>query len=100
HSPLEKTILFDYQPPRGAKAAENLLKGFKVYLQTDGYVTYEMLGRQEGVTHLACWAHARREFFNALDNDKERAETALGFIQSIRPTKYMFSDNFLSYSFA
>src|SRR5690606_1458062 len=54
HNPLEKTVLFDYQPTRGAKAAENLLKGFKGYLQTDGYVTYEKLGRQEGVTHLAC----------------------------------------------
>lgn len=83
HNPLEKTVLFDYQPTRGAKAAENLLKGFKGYLQTDGYVTYRKLGRQEGVTHLACWAHARREFFNARDNDKERAETALAFIQQL-----------------
>src|SRR5690554_2911036 len=83
HNPLEKTVLFDYQPTRGAVGAENLLKGFKGYLQTDGYVTYRKLGRQEGVTHLACWAHARREFFNARDNDKERAETALAFIQQL-----------------
>src|SRR5690606_30076658 len=36
-----------------------------------------------GVTHLCCWAHARREFYNALTNDKERATIALGFIQSL-----------------
>jgi len=46
-------------------------------------VTYKKLGRQEGVTHLACWAHARREFFNARGNDRERAETALAFIQRL-----------------
>lgn len=83
HNPLEKTVLFDYQPTRGAAGAENLLKGFKGYLQTDGYATYKKLGRQEGVTHLACWAHARREYFNALGNDKKRAETALEFIQHL-----------------
>src|SRR5690554_6465144 len=54
HNPLEKTVLFDYQPTRGAVGAENLLKGFRGYLQTDGYATYIKLGRQEGVTHLAC----------------------------------------------
>jgi transposase len=83
HNPLEKTLLFDYQPTRGARGAENLLKGFRGYLQTDGYATYKKLGRQEGVTHLACWSHARREFFNARDNDKERAETALVFVQRL-----------------
>lgn len=83
HNPLERTVLFDYQPTRGTAGAENLLKGFKGYLQTDGYATYKKLGRQEGVTHLACWAHARREYFNALGNDKKRAETALEFIQHL-----------------
>jgi transposase len=95
HNPLEKTVLFDYQPTRGAKAAENLLKGFRGYLQTDGYVTYEKLGKQEGVTHLACWAHARREFFNALGNDKERAETALGFIQKLYAVEREAKENTL-----
>jgi len=83
HNPLEKTVLFDYQPTRGATGAENLLKGFKGYLQTDGYATYKKLGRQEGVTHLACWAHARREFFDARTNDRKRAEKALEFIQKL-----------------
>src|SRR5690606_29165823 len=95
HSPLEKTVLFDYQPTRGAKGAETLLKVFKGYLQTDGYVTYEKLGRQEGVTHLACWAHARREFFNALGNDKERAETALDFIQRLYAVEREAKENAL-----
>ncbi len=93
HNPLEKTVLFDYQPTRGAKAAENLLKGFKGYLQTDGYATYKKLGRQEGVTHLACWAHARREFFDARINDEKRAEIALGFIQHLYAVERKAKEN-------
>jgi len=35
------------------------------------------------VTHLACWAHARREFERALDNDKIRTEKAIRLIQKL-----------------
>ena len=41
------------------------------------------IGAREDITHLACWAHARREFEKALDNDRERAEAALGYIQKL-----------------
>lgn len=90
-----RTVLFDYQPTRGAVGAENLLKGFRGYLQTDGYATYTKLGRQEGVTHLACWAHARRWFFNARHNDRERAETALAFIQRLYDVEREAKENSL-----
>ena len=83
HSPIEKTVLFDYQPTRGAPAPKRLLDGFKGYLQTDGYSVYTKIGAREEITHLACWAHARREFEKALDNDRERAEVALGYIQTL-----------------
>lgn len=56
---------------------------FKGYLQTDGYGAYDKIGKREGVTHLNCWAHARREFDKAKDNDKQRAEKALTFIQQL-----------------
>src|SRR6056297_3795068 len=83
HSPIEKTVLFDYQPTRGAPAPKRILDGFKGYLQTDGYSVYEGIGRREDVVHLACWAHARREFEKALDNDRERASAALSWIQDL-----------------
>ena len=83
HSPIEKTVLFDYQPTRGAPAPKRLLHDFSGYLQTDGYVVYEEIGQRKGVVHLACWAHARREFERALDNDRKQAETALSWIQDL-----------------
>lgn len=83
HSPIEGIVLFDYQPGRSTKAAAVMLEDFKGYLQTDGYGVYEAIGKRKGVTHLFCWAHARREFDKALSNDKARSEIALTFIQSL-----------------
>ncbi len=83
HCPIDGTVLFDYQPGRGSGAAAHVLEGFKGYLQTDGYGVYDKIGSREGVTHLGCWAHARREFDIALSNDKDRAEIALAFIQTL-----------------
>jgi transposase len=83
NSPIDKTVLFDYQPTRGASGPDKILSGFKGYLQTDGYKVYDKIGRKAGVTHLACWAHARREFDKALDNDKARASMALLYIQQL-----------------
>ena len=83
HNPIERVVLFDYQPTRGAPGPKRILDGFKGYLQTDGYGVYEKIGARDGVTHLACWAHARREFERALDNDRSRAEVALSYIQNL-----------------
>ena len=43
-----------------------LLEGFKGYLMTDGYDGYNALERTEGVRRLACWAHVRRRFVDAV----------------------------------
>ncbi|TDB57195.1 IS66 family transposase [Arundinibacter roseus] len=83
HSPLDGMVLFDYQPTRGSAGAKTMLESFKGYLQTDGYAVYEKHGRRKDVVHLACWAHARREFERALENDKARAQIALSMIQKL-----------------
>lgn len=72
-----RLVIFDYQPGRGKEHPENMLKGFKGYLQTDGYPGYDFLKQQKDVTVLNCMAHARRMFYDALANDKARAEYAL-----------------------
>src|SRR5699024_853034 len=56
-------ILFDYQQTRAGKHPNAFLKGFKGYLHTDGYAGYNGL---LDVTLVGCWAHARREFVNAI----------------------------------
>jgi transposase len=83
HSPLDGMVLMDYQPTRGAIATKDMLAHFRGYLQSDGYGVYEKIGQRTEVMPVACWAHARREFERALDNDKIRATKALSLIQQL-----------------
>lgn len=74
---LHKTVLFDYQQGRGREGPEAILEGFQGYLQTDGYIAYENFDQRSEVTSMNCMAHARRMFYDALGNDRQRAEYAL-----------------------
>ena len=92
-------MLFDYRPSRAREGPAAILNDFSGTLQTDGYEAYKMFEKKEGVTLLACMAHARRKFENALDNDRARAEYALMKIQQLylierkaRETGYSFED--------
>ena len=83
HGPKAKLVAFNYQPSRSREGPAEFLDPFKGYLQTDGYVAYDELGNTEGIILLACMAHVRRYFEKALQNDRTRAEHALGVIQSL-----------------
>lgn len=80
---IDKIVLFDYQEGRGREGPVEILKDFKGYLQTDGYVAYDIFAKREGITLIHCMAHARRMFNDALDNDEERAVHALKEIQKL-----------------
>ncbi|MCK9988932.1 MAG: transposase, partial [Azoarcus sp.] len=41
-----------------------LLGDYGGHLMTDGYEGYNAVVMQNGITHLACWAHARRKFID------------------------------------
>lgn len=56
-------VLYEYQTTRARKHPERFLTGFKGYLCTDGYQSYDGL---PGVINVACLAHARRKFDEAL----------------------------------
>ena len=83
HSPLEKTVLFDYNTGRSREGPTKLLRDFKGYLQTDGYVAYELFSRRKDITHVNCMAHARRGFEKSLPYDQKRAEYAMGMFQRL-----------------
>lgn len=56
-------VLYEYQTTRASKHPQNFLKGFKGYLQTDGYGGYNKLS---GIISVGCMAHARRKFIEAI----------------------------------
>jgi transposase len=66
-------VIFDYRPTRsGEEILKEYLTGYKGYVQTDGYVGYEVLS-ELSVTHAGCWAHVRRKFVEVVQAvDKAR----------------------------
>lgn len=83
HSPVHKSVLFDYQKGRGGEGITEHLKDFKGYLQSDGYGVYDQFAIKEEIIHLGCWAHARRYFEKALDYNKANASHVLVLIQKL-----------------
>lgn len=75
----KKGIIFQYAPSRSEETAKKFLKGFKAILVTDGYVVYNNI---EDVTHINCWAHCRRYFYESIPllKNKELDTKAIGYI--------------------
>lgn len=61
-NPAYPCVMFDYQETRGGYHAQNFLKGFKGYLQTDAYSGYNFTEQDNAIFSLGCLAHARRPF--------------------------------------
>jgi len=59
------SVAFDFRLGRGRDGPKRFLGQLEGILQTDGYSAYEQIGGPRMV-HAACWAHARRQFFEAV----------------------------------
>jgi transposase len=97
YAPLSKSVLFEYYKSRSANGPIDDLNSFQGFVQTDGYSGYTFLAGKAGLTHLSCWAHARRYFEAALKNDKERASHVLSLIQLLYSIETIARDQNLSH---
>jgi hypothetical protein len=71
------TVVFDFRLGRGRDGPKQFLGQFEGLLQTDGYAAYDQIGRPRMV-HAACWAHSRRQFFEAVQlNPKDPVATPI-----------------------
>jgi len=57
-------VLYRYSPDRRAERPEAHLKTFRGILQVDGYPGFEPLAARRDIDLAACWAHARRKFYD------------------------------------
>ena len=64
----QRYVVYDFQDSRSRDGPRAMLAQYRGYLQSDGYAVYESLVREasERLTHVGCWAHARRKFDEAL----------------------------------
>jgi len=64
--------LYRFEPTRSGRIAVEMLKNYKGAAVTDGFSGYNRLPRElEGVRLGGCWGHARREFFERIDDFSE-----------------------------
>jgi hypothetical protein len=64
---MPSIILYEYQPTRNGDHAVEFLEGFSGYHQCDGFSGSNKL---ENVTRVACLAHLRRKFMEAIPKNK------------------------------
>ncbi|KAA1241546.1 IS66 family transposase, partial [Aquimarina sp. RZ0] len=84
HDPVQKLVLFNYRKGRGQNGPKELLASYSGYVQCDGYNVYDKIAvGHKHITLAGCLVHARRKFYEALDNDKLRAEKALTIFRDI-----------------
>ena len=57
--------VFDFRMGREREGPKRFLGNFAGILQSDGYGAYDQVGGKQ-IIHAACWAHARRKFFDAV----------------------------------
>jgi transposase len=80
---------YRYSPDRRGERPRDHLAGFAGWLQADAYAGYEALTRPKGntpsgITHVACWAHARRKIHDVFEATRSPiAEEALGRIRAL-----------------
>ena len=58
-------VVFDFRLGREREGPKQFLGNFEGLLQSDGYGASDHIGGPK-LVHSACWAHARRKFFDAV----------------------------------
>ena len=76
-------LVFDYTPDRSRAGPQTWLADYRGYLQADAYGAYDGIYAPGHVHEVACWAHARRKFFEALETDRARAGQMLLFVREL-----------------
>ncbi len=80
--------VFTYTPSRSRDGPMEFLRNWgkdeQVYLQADAFGGYDGIYRGEAggdVTEVACWAHARRKFYDAQHSDPAVSTQALAYVR-------------------
>jgi hypothetical protein len=77
-------VVFEFRLGRGRDGPKEFLGQFEGILQTDDYSAYDRVGEPK-IVHAACWAHARRKFYEAaqLNPSDATATRIVGLIDDL-----------------
>ena len=74
--------VFDFTASHQRAGPQTFLKNYRGYLQADAFRGYDgiYLESRGSIIEVACWAHARRKFYESRHLDFARMQTALAWI--------------------
>jgi transposase len=77
--------VYDFTESRARDGPASFLRGFEGYLHADAYGGYDQiyLGSNDAIREVACWAHARRKFFDAIHSSPREVHQILEWIRQL-----------------
>ena len=77
--------VYDFSISRRRDGPQIFLQTFRGYLHADAYAGYDAiyLGSNHQIVEVACWAHARRKFFDASKNYPRQSHQVLEWIRQL-----------------
>jgi transposase len=83
HASSRQGVVYEFAESRAGKHARAFLTGWQGKLVCDDFAGYKA-GFEQGITEIACWAHARRKFYDLFETKKSQiAEHALDYIRQL-----------------
>ena len=76
-------VIYEYTPDRTRAGPQQFLGNYAGYLQADAYGGYDGIFTSGKVIEVACWAHARRKFFDARETDGRRSAQMLEMVRRL-----------------
>lgn len=74
-------VMFHYdRGSRSGTVVRELLGCYHGIVQCDGYAAYEQFEQMKGITLVGCWAHVRRKYVDALEENRTLATQAIHYI--------------------
>jgi transposase len=77
--------VYDYTESRARDGPAKFLADFQGYLHADAYAGYDhiYLGSNDSIIEVACWAHARRKFFDATRSSPRESHQIVEWIRQL-----------------
>lgn len=75
--------VYDYTSNRCHDGPENFLGDYAGKIHADAYAGYDCIYEKNDAVESGCWAHCRRYFFDAQDNDLARSQAAMAYIRRL-----------------
>jgi len=85
-------VIFSFSRSHDSAAVDKLLTDYKGFIVADAHSVYDHLFGDEGASEVACWSHARKYFFKAMETEPEIGSEVLSNLRIMFLLERKFAD--------